>query len=40
MTTDLARMIAAAYRWQRRPGGPHIARAHCRIVADPVHADV
>jgi GNAT superfamily N-acetyltransferase len=40
MTTDLARAIAEAYRWQRRLGNTQIAAAHCHIVADPAHPDV
>lgn len=40
MTTDLARMIAEAYRWQRRLGGQHIAGTHCHIVADRDHPNV
>src|SRR5271156_4167915 len=40
MTTDLARMIAEAYRWQRRLGNTQIAAPGCCIVADPLHPDV
>jgi GNAT superfamily N-acetyltransferase len=40
MTTDLARTIAEAYRWQRRLGNTQIAAAHCHIVADPAHPNV
>jgi GNAT superfamily N-acetyltransferase len=40
MTTDLARTIAEAYRWQRRLGNTQIAAAHCHIVADQAHPDV
>lgn len=38
--TDLARTIAAAYRWQRRLGNTQIAAKHCHIVVDPSHPDV
>ena len=40
MTTDLARTIAEAYRWQRRLGNTQIAAAHCHIVADRAHPDI
>jgi GNAT superfamily N-acetyltransferase len=40
MTTELARTIAEAYRWQRRLGNSGIAAAHCHIVADQAHPDV
>ena len=40
MPTELARVIAEAYRWQRRLGSQVIAASHCSIVADPAHADV
>jgi GNAT superfamily N-acetyltransferase len=40
MTTSLARMIAEAYRWQRRLGNAQIAAPGCHIVADPAHPDV
>jgi len=40
MTTDLARTIAEAYRWQRRLGNTQIAAAHCHIVVDQAHPDV
>jgi GNAT superfamily N-acetyltransferase len=40
MTTDLARTIAEAYRWQRRLGHLQIATSHCQIVADPEHPNV
>jgi hypothetical protein len=40
MATNLARMIAEAYRWQRRLGNAQIAAPGCYIVADPVHPDV
>lgn len=40
MTTDLARAIAEAYRWQRRLGHVQIAASHCQIVADPAHPNV
>ena len=39
-TTDLARMIAEAYRWQRRLGNAQIAATNCHIVSDPLHPDV
>jgi GNAT superfamily N-acetyltransferase len=40
MTTDLARSIAEAYRWQRRLGHVQIAASHCQIVVDPAHPNV
>jgi len=40
MTTDIARLIAEAYRWQRRLGNAVIAAPHCHIVADPARPDV
>jgi GNAT superfamily N-acetyltransferase len=40
MTADLARIIAQAYRWQRRLGNRQIAAQHCHIVANPAHPDV
>jgi len=40
MTTDPARIIAEAYRWQRRLGNTQIAAAHCHIVTDKAHPDV
>jgi hypothetical protein len=40
MTTDLARSIAEAYRWQRRSGHRQIVASHCQIVADPAHPNV
>src|SRR5262245_61317414 len=40
MTTDPARIIAEAYRWQRRLGNTQIASAHCHIVADKTRPDV
>jgi GNAT superfamily N-acetyltransferase len=40
MATDLARIVAEAYRWQRRLGHTQIAAPHCHIVADPAHPDV
>ena len=40
MATDLARIIADAYRWQRRLGHTQIAGSNCHIVADPAHPDV
>lgn len=40
MRPDLARMIAEAYRWQRRLGNVQIAAPHCHIVADPAHPNV
>ncbi len=38
--TDLARIIAEAYRWQRRLGNAEIEAPHCHIVANPAHPDV
>jgi GNAT superfamily N-acetyltransferase len=40
MTTDMARSIAEAYRWQRRLGHRQIVASHCQIVADPAHPNV
>ena len=40
MTTELARTIAEAYRWQRRLGHRQIVASHCQIVADPAHPNV
>jgi GNAT superfamily N-acetyltransferase len=40
MTTDLARSIAEAYRWQRRLGNTQIAAKHCHIVADAAYPNV
>jgi GNAT superfamily N-acetyltransferase len=40
MTTDLARTIAEAYRWQRRLGNAQIAGTHCHIATDQAHPDV
>jgi GNAT superfamily N-acetyltransferase len=40
MAAHLARVIAEAYRWQRRLGHTQIAAAHCHIVADPAHPGV
>jgi GNAT superfamily N-acetyltransferase len=40
MTTDLARVIAEAYRWQRRLGLDPIEAPGCHIVADPAHPNV
>jgi GNAT superfamily N-acetyltransferase len=40
MTTDLARTIAEAYRWQRRLGNTQITATHCHIVADPAHPEI
>lgn len=40
MSPDLARIIAEAYRWQRRLGNALIAAEHCHIVADPDHPNV
>jgi GNAT superfamily N-acetyltransferase len=40
MTTNRARTIAEAYRWQRRLGNAQIEAPGCHIVADPAHPDV
>ena len=40
MTTETARAIAEAYRWQRRLGNPVIAAPHCHIVANPAFPEV
>jgi GNAT superfamily N-acetyltransferase len=40
MVTDLARMIAEAYRWQRRLGNAQIVAPGCHLVVDPAHPDV
>jgi GNAT superfamily N-acetyltransferase len=40
MATDLARTIAAAYRWQRRLGNRQVAGTHCHIVSDAAHPDL
>ena len=40
MTSDLARTIAEAYRWQRRLGNAQITATHCHIVADPAHPEI
>jgi GNAT superfamily N-acetyltransferase len=40
MTTDPARIIAEAYRWQRRFGNTQISATHCHIVADQAHPEV
>ena len=40
MVADMIRIIAEAYRWQRRLGNAQVAAAHCHIVADPAHPDV
>jgi GNAT superfamily N-acetyltransferase len=40
MTTETARLIAEAHRWQRRLGNDVIAAPHCHIVADPARPDV
>lgn len=37
---NLARMIAEAYRWQRRLGHQLITEPGCHIVADPAHPNV
>lgn len=37
MTTDTAKAIAEAYRWQRRLGNPSIEAACCHIVANPAY---
>jgi GNAT superfamily N-acetyltransferase len=40
MTTEIARIVSEAYRWQRRLGNTVIAAPHCHIVADPAHPDI
>ncbi len=40
MTTELARTITEAYRWQRRLGHALIAAPHCHIIVDAAHPDV
>lgn len=40
MFNDQARVVAEAYRWQRRLGNTQIKALHCHIVADPSHPDV
>jgi len=40
MTTEIARVVSEAYRWQRRLGNTLIAAPHCHIVADPSRPDV
>ena len=37
---DTARIIAEAYRWQRRLGNIQFETPHCHIVANPAHPDV
>ena len=36
MATEIARIVAEAYRWQRRLGNTVIAAPRCHIIADPV----
>jgi GNAT superfamily N-acetyltransferase len=40
MATEIARIVAEAYRWQRRLGNTVISAPHCHIVADPARPDV
>ena len=40
MSTDLARIIAEAYRWQRRLGNAVTALPHCHVVTNPAFPDV
>ena len=40
MTTEIARIVSEAYRWQRRLGNTVIAAPHCHIVADPSRPNV
>ena len=40
MTTEIARIVSEAYRWQRRLGNTVIAAPHCHIVADPARPEV
>lgn len=40
MPTDIARIVAEAYRWQRRLGNTVISAPHCHIVADATRPDV
>jgi hypothetical protein len=40
MTTDISRIVADAYRWQRRLGNTVIAAQHCHIVANPARPEV
>jgi len=40
MSTETARLIAEAYRWQRRLGNKVIIAPHCHIVADLARPDV
>ncbi len=40
MTVQATRLIAEAYRWQRRLGHPGFEHAHCHIVANPAFPSV
>jgi GNAT superfamily N-acetyltransferase len=40
MTTEIARIVSEACRWQRRLGNAVISAPHCHIVADPTRPDV
>ena len=40
MASDLPRIVAEAYRWQRRQGAEVISERHCHVVIDRAHADV
>jgi GNAT superfamily N-acetyltransferase len=40
MTTGVARIVAEAYRWQRRLGNTLIEAPHCHIIADPTRPEV
>lgn len=40
MASELARVVAEAYRWQRRLGANVIAERSCHVVTDPEHPDV
>jgi len=40
MTTEIARIVSEAYRWQRRLGNTLITAPHCHIIADPSRPQV
>jgi GNAT superfamily N-acetyltransferase len=40
MTTEIARIVGEAYRWQRRLGNNVISAQHCHILADPARPDI
>jgi GNAT superfamily N-acetyltransferase len=40
MTTEIARIVGEAYRWQRRLGNTVLSAPHCHIVADPARPEV